>query len=125
MKSVVLVLLVAAACGKGGGAAAGGKRDRLLGSWKTGGLEPSAFTAAQTPVGKDCASGTVNNLDVLICTFATPDEAKQAQAAGYAWVGDTTGAVQVKGALVIAIADRRKADPSGRSINKLMKLAED
>jgi len=124
MRRWALVLLAASACGKGGGGASGGgARDAVIDAWKKGGLEPSPFTAAQTPVGKDCTSGTVNKVDVLICTFPSADEAKKAQDAGYAWVGDTTGAVQVKGSLVIAVADRRKADPSGRTINQLIKLA--
>ena len=122
MRTAVWIALACAACGKGGGAASGGK-DAVIAAWKQGGLEPSAFTPAQSPVGKDCASGTVNKVDVLICTFASPEEAKQAADAGLQWVGDTTGASRAKGALVIAASDRRKADPSGRTINQLFKLA--
>ena len=60
---------------------------------------------------------------MLVCAYATAEEAKAAQDLGLQWVGDTTGAAQAKGALVIAAADRHKADPSGRTINQLMKLA--
>jgi len=124
MKRVILIAIAAAACGKGGGSATGGgARDAVIDAWKKGGLEPSAFTPAQTTVGKDCAAGTVSKVDVLICVFPSEADAKQAQDAGLTWVGDTTGAAQAKGALVIAAADRRKADPNGRTINQIMKLA--
>jgi hypothetical protein len=123
MMRVILAALLVAACGKGDGVAGGGSRDGLLDVWKKGGLETSAFTASKSPVGKDCASGTVGKVDVLVCTFATADEAKAAQDAGLQWVGDTTGASQAKGTFLIAVADRRKADPSGKTINQIFKLA--
>lgn len=119
----LFVALALAACGKAPPPTGAAARDALVGAWKKGGLTPSAFTPATTKVGKDCQSGTVDKLDVLICTFPTEDAAKQAEDAGLQWVGDTTGASQAKGALLIAVADRHKADPSGRTINKLFELA--
>lgn len=117
-------VLVVAACGKGDGAAGGGgPRDAVIAAWKTGGLTPSAFTAASVSVGKDCQSGTVGAIDVLLCVYPTAEEAKAAADNGYAWVGEGTGTVQASGTVLIAIADRRKSDPSGRTINQLMKLA--
>lgn len=121
-----LMLLVAlAACGKGDGTGAGATpRDNLLAAWKTAGLAPSPFAAATgSPVGKDCATGTVNGIDVLVCNFASEADAKAATDAGLKWVGDTTGISQAKGTLLIAAADRKKADPSGTTINKLVKTA--
>lgn len=117
----IACLALGAACGKGDGTAA---RDHVLAAWKTAGLAPSAFTPAKdSPVGKDCSIGTVNNVDVLVCTFASADEAKAAQDAGLKWVGDTTGIAQAKGSVLIAAADRKKADPTGSTINKLAKTA--
>jgi hypothetical protein len=115
----VLVLVLVAACGKGGGP---DSRDALVDAWKKGGLDASAFTAAQSPVGKDCASGTVSKIEVLVCTFDTPDQAKAAQDAGLQWVGDTTGSSRAKGRFLIAVADRHKADPNGKTINQIFKL---
>lgn len=121
------VLLVAViACDKGSGVAggSGGPRDGVVAAWKAGGLSPSALTAASVPaVGKDCQSGTVGAIDVLLCVYPTAAEAKAAEDAGLTWVGDTTGAAQASGTVLIAISDRRKSDPSGRTINQLMKLA--
>ncbi|MBL0214317.1 MAG: hypothetical protein IPQ07_10560 [Myxococcales bacterium] len=119
-----------AACGKGDGPAPGaspagesGPRDAVIDAWKKGGLTPSPMTAATVTVGKDCQSGTVGAVDVLLCVFPSAAEAKVAEDAGLGWVGDATGASQAYGSVLVAVADRRKSDPSGRTINQLMKLA--
>ncbi|MFT3696062.1 MAG: hypothetical protein QM831_23190 [Kofleriaceae bacterium] len=122
MKRWFLVAALAACGGKGDGGAS--SRDALIAAWKSAGLAPSAFApAANSPVGKDCATGTVNNVDVMVCNFANEADAKAATDAGLKWVGDTTGISQAKGSLLIAAADRKKADPTGATINKLMKAA--
>lgn len=111
--------------GTGRGAAAEElSRDRLVDAWKKGGLLPSAFTAATVPAGTDCSSGTVNGVDVLVCQYKTPDEAKAAEPRGLDWVGESTGMSQAVGKVLVAASDRRKADPSGRTINALMKLSK-
>ncbi|HET9987736.1 MAG TPA: hypothetical protein VFQ65_04435 [Kofleriaceae bacterium] len=116
-----LVIILLAACGNGGGNAS---RDALIAAWKTGGLAPSAFTAVKdSPVGNDCQAGTVNNVDVMVCSYPTPDAAKAAQDLGLKWVGDTTGIATPKGSLLIVAADRKKADTKGTTINQLVKLA--
>ncbi|MEO8846688.1 MAG: hypothetical protein ABI591_27320 [Kofleriaceae bacterium] len=119
------ILVVVAACGKGDGTGTGSTpRDSVLAAWKTAGLAPSAFTAVQnSPVGKDCAQGTVNNIDVLVCNFASEAEATAAVDAGLKWVGDTTGISTPKGKVLVVAADRKKSDPSGATINKLMKTS--
>ena len=122
MKKLAFALLVVAACGKGG-ATGSAARDAVIDSWKKGGLDTSAFTATTSPVGKDCATGTVAKLDVLVCTFGSADEASKAANLGLQWVGDTTGSSQAKGAAVIAVADRHKQDPHGKTIAEIYKLA--
>jgi hypothetical protein len=128
MRSLVLLLALASCSkddGTGRGAATGElSRDRIVEAWKKGGLTPTPLTAATTPVGKDCQSGTVNGVDVLVCQFATPDEAKTAEAKGLEWVGEATGMAQASGKVLVAASDRRKSDPSGRTINQLMKLSK-
>ena len=120
MRTWVLIALAAlAACSKEKGATS---RDGVVAAWKKGGLEPSALTAAKTDVGSDCASGTVNKLDVLVCTFKSAKEAKLAEDKGLEWVGNHTGASRAQGELLIVVADRKKVDPQGKVINQVITL---
>jgi hypothetical protein len=131
MRAALLVLALAA-CGKSDSAASAGSdnpfgasdpREAVLDAWKKGGLTPSPLTPAAVAVGKDCQSGTVGALDVLLCVFPSKAEAKLSENAGLGWVGDATGASQAAGPVLVVVADRRKGDPSGRTINQMMKLA--
>ena len=127
MRSLVIIFIVAA-CSKDEGSSAmsaggSGARDALLAAWKQGGLTVSAMSPATVAAGKDCQTGTVNDIDVLVCVYASPAEAKSAENPGLAWVGETTGFSLARGAVLIAAADRRKRDPSGRTLNQLTKLA--
>jgi hypothetical protein len=119
MRSWLLVAIVVAGCGKGGGATS---RDGVVAAWKKGGLETSALTAAKTDVGSDCASGTVAKLDVLVCTFKSDKEAKEAEDRGLQWVGDNTGASKAQGEMLIVVADRKKVDPHGKVITQVITL---
>lgn len=128
MRSALLILLLVA-CSKDDGTgrgAAGGEltRDGVIAAWKKAGLSPSPMTAATVAAGKDCQTGTVNSVDVLVCQYATVDEAKAAEAKGLEWVGEATGMSQATGKVLVAAADRRKADPSGRTIDKVMKTSK-
>ena len=119
MRRALLVLVLLGACHKKSGPTS---RDGVIDAWKKGGLQPSEFTAAKSDLGKDCASGTVNKLDVLVCTYPTDKEAKAAEDAGLKWVGDTTGASRAQGDVLIVVADRKKADPNGKTINQIVTL---
>ncbi len=120
--SVVVAAGCSVSCGKGtpvGNAA----REAVLEAWKKEGLAASKLTPATTAAGKDCQAGTVGAIDVLLCVYPTDGEAKAAQDAGLSWVGETTGLAQARGTVLIALADRKNSDPSGKTINRLMKLA--
>ncbi len=126
---VFVLVLGALGCSKddgtGRGAASGElSRDRVTAAWKQAGLTVSPMTAATVGYGKDCQSGTVGGVDVVVCQYATPEESKTAEAPGLAWVGEATGMSQAAGKVLVVAADRRKADPSGRTINQVMKLSK-
>jgi hypothetical protein len=122
MRALLVVLVLVAAVGCSKEKKGPSSKDGVIEAWKKGGLEPSAFTEAKTDIGKTCSSGTVNKVDVLLCTFASEKEAKEAEEKGLQWVGDTTGASQAQGEMLIVAADRKKADPSGKTINQLLTL---
>lgn len=123
MTRLAFALVIAAAlaaCSKDGGG--GSARDDVVAAWKKAGLTPSAMTPDKTgAVGDDCVTGTVSGVDVVLCTFKKADDATAAVPKGYAWVGNTTGSAMVKGTLVLAVADRKSSDPSGRTINSITK----
>ena len=125
MRAIVFVVMALAACSKAGepDKAKATPRDAVVAAWTADKLVPSKLAAAPVAFAKDCQSGTVEGLDVLVCSFATPADAKAAEVPGLAWIGPATGASQAHGAALIVLADRKKADPNGRTINRLMKLA--
>jgi hypothetical protein len=135
MRLVLVALLVA--CGGSKDEPAGGSgstsapaddgpRADLIAAWKKAGLEVGAFASAQTDAGKNCQAGKVNKLDVLVCVYGKAADAKSSEDYGYKWiesVGGTTGTAQAHGVTLIAVADKAKTDPHGKTINQLMKLA--
>jgi len=137
--AILAAVIAIAACGKDDGqkgegsgdtakAAEGGEpeafpaADAVLDAWKDEDLEVDKLAAGKA-FGKNCRTGTVKGLDVAICAYDSPKAAQAAQDAGFSWVGSTTGSAWVSGSLVIAVADRAKADPTGKTINQLMKLS--
>jgi len=93
----------------------------VVDAWGKAGLKASAMTASATAFGKNCSAGTIDKIEVVICEYGNADEAKKAEKPGLDWVGGTTGAAWASGSLVIAVADRKKSDPQGKTINQLMK----
>ena len=138
---VILIGIIAAVAGKSGAgpssssssakvsngdtnaAPPSGAAADVIDAWKQAGLTVSAFTPADgKAVGGECSSGTVGGVDVVLCSFDDSAAAKKAEDAGYATVGSNTGVSLSNGSMLLIAADRRKADPSGRTINQLSKL---
>lgn len=109
--------------GGSGGAAGATPRDAVVEAWRAGKLAPSEMTPATVAFGKDCQAGSVNGVDALVCNFGSPAEAKAAEQPGLGWIGSATGASQAHGSALIVVADRKKADVNGKTINQLLKLA--
>ena len=130
--SRILILAALIGCGgKDDGASGGGgdgkasatPRDAVVDAWKQGGLEPGDLTAATVAFGKDCKTTAVGGVDVLLCNYDSADAAKKADASSNDWIaGAPTGSSFVSGKVLVVVADRKKADPDGKTINQLMKL---
>lgn len=120
MKAALLALV--AACGKSSDppAADVGPKEAAVAAWQKDGMTVGPL--ATSPVGADCATTVADKIDVLVCSYPTPDDAKHSADAMLKWVGDTTGSSQAIGSLVVAAADRHKVDASGRTINRLFKV---
>lgn len=123
--AMIASLAVVAGCSKEEGkpnTPTASSRDGVLEVWKKGGLAPSPLSATTVAFGKDCQSGKVNGVDVLLCEYPSEADAKAAEDQGYTWVGDTTGISRAAGKVLIVAADRSKADQNGRTLNQLTKL---
>ena len=109
--------------GKGAASSGGGNDDATVAAWKKAGLEVSALTDvdAKPYSAQKCSGGTVSGVDVVLCKYDTGEDAKAAEEPGLDQIGNATGASLAKGARLLVVADRRKADPSGRTIDTITK----
>jgi serine/threonine protein kinase len=126
---LVVVLLASRGCGddkdKQAGASPASFGD-LEDGWKAAGLTPGGFAPVdgQAFGNGQCKTGAVNGLDVTVCEYPSNPLAEVARPSGLAVVGAATGAAVVAGKRMLVVADRKKTDPSGRSIDKLIKVFE-
>lgn len=137
MRAASILVIAALGCGGGkddGGSGSGEAKateadkaasspaiDAVVDAWKKGGLEPAGM-APKKAFGKTCQSGTVKDVEVVLCEV--DGDKKAAEKAGFDWVGETTGSAWVAaGGVVVAVADRKKSDKDGKTINQLMKLS--
>jgi hypothetical protein len=131
MRTTILVLaaaLAAAGCeksdGKGAPPATMGGVDAVLDAWKQAGLTVGVFDPADGAKygGGECRAGQVNGIDAVLCHYASPELAKAAEAKGLEAVGEATGSSIAEGRVLLLVADRRKVDPEGRTINQTTKV---
>jgi len=116
--TVIVLAACLAACGKAGPS---GPTGEVIDAWKKAGLDASGFGSSDSKGigGGTCSSGKVSGIETTICEFGDADAAKKAEAAGLTQVGDATGAAIAQGKLLLVVADRTKADPTGKTIKQL------
>ena len=117
----LLLVTVALAAGCGDAAPPGGP-SAVFDAWKRAGLTVSTLTSSTPLAGGECRAGNANGVEVTLCTYADDKAATGAQPAGLAVVGDATGASLAQGTMLLVVADRRKTDPTGKTINQLTKV---
>ena len=95
----------------------------FVAAWKAAGFESSEFQpmAGAGIAGGTCVAGQVNKLEAVLCRYQDEAAAKGAEAAGFTYIGETTGTALSKGSHLLVIADRNKADPSGKTLDKVAK----
>lgn len=127
---LALALAVAVSgCSKDDAAAGTGKGpppddDALVAKWKQAGLEVSPLTDvdAATYGATKCRGGTVGGVDVTLCSYDSGEDAAAAQDAALAVLeksGVTTASAIPRGKSLLVVSDKRKSDPSGRTINAI------
>jgi hypothetical protein len=114
MRRIVLLSIVFAACGNSGPAG------DFTNAWKLAGLDPQGFTTVDAKtLGGKCQAGKVSGVETTLCEFDNAEAAKQAEPAGLAQVGDTTGAALAQGKYLLVLADRGRTDPNGKKIRDI------
>ncbi len=68
---------------------------------------------------RTCRAGAVHDLDLILCELDEGVEPKKAEEAGLKVVGETTGTALASGRVLLILADRRGADPSGKRMNEI------
>jgi hypothetical protein len=91
---------------------------------KDAGRNVSAFTDTDAAAlgAKRCQSGTIDGIQALLCEYGGKDAATQGLAAAQTWLADApTGLALQHEIVVLALADRSGADPSGKSLDAISK----
>jgi hypothetical protein len=77
-------------------------------------VDPGRFSAQK------CAGGTLDGVEAVVCEFGSPQAVALGKKAGEDWVAQAaTGAVLANGNTLLAIADRARSDPNGKTIHKV------
>ena len=137
MKTRILVGLTGLAmlvgCSKGGAGAPGDRphvdgtthTDQVLDAWKGAGLQPETFTSIDPAAYRAgyCAQDKVGGVDTIICEYrddSSLDGAKKAIQDEWNREGVHTGVAMRTKRTLLAVADRAKVDPNGKTIAKLV-----
>jgi hypothetical protein len=97
--------------------------DDVVDAWKSAGLNPGSFVAIDPMAYRAgyCSQGTLGGIDALICEYADDDSldrAKKTIQDMWNKEGIHTGVEVRTKRTLIAVADRQKADPNGKTIAK-------
>lgn len=119
---LALALVTSLACG-GDGDGSKASADAVVAAWKAAKLDVSAMTDVDPKPysATTCRGGTVSGIDVVVCSYGSGEDAQAAEDLGLAQIGSATGAALVRGTRLLVVADRRKVDPSGRTIDAITK----
>jgi len=92
-------------------------------AWKKAGHEVGELKPVEVRVaGGKGSAGTVSGFEATLCEFENETKATQAQASGLDLVANNVGASISAGKMLLVVADRRKADPTGRRLNEIIKV---
>jgi hypothetical protein len=90
-----------------------GKKGLKVGEFKT--ADAKRYKA------KECVEGEIEGLDILLCRFEDEKAAKNAEARLLRFTGKAlSGAVRYKDSTAMVVADNKKTDIKGKTINRLL-----
>ena len=119
--AILLALVAAAGCSKK--PTEGGVRlEQVSESFNSAGLKADNFTPTDPTRfnATKCVAGRVEDIDTVVCEYGSMDALALGKKAGEQWAsGANTAAVLGNGRTVLAVADRERVDPNGKTIHKI------
>jgi len=101
--------------------------DEVLTAFRNAGLTPDGFAAVK-PIPAHatyCEHGKVNAIDTTLCEYRDDqalDKAVQEIKAGWARIDAHTGVVVRAKRTLLAVVDRERREPSGKTINQMLNV---
>ncbi len=124
MPRLLLICVLAAACSSK--PTPGGIRlDQVTKALESGGIKtaplettsPTKFSALK------CVTGMLDNLETVVCEYGSREAVLAGRKAAEGWVGSATTAIVLDNGLTMLVAaDRGRADPNGKQLNKMAAL---
>jgi hypothetical protein len=100
--------------------------DEVLTAWRNAGLAPEGFAPVKPAPNSAayCEHGTVGRVDTLVCEYASDEALAQGirqVKEGWARVDAHTGVVLAAKRTTMAVVDRERREPSGKTIGQMTK----
>jgi hypothetical protein len=101
--------------------------DEVLAAWHNAGLETKEFAPIQpAPSGAAyCEHGMVGGVDAVVCEYASDEaltQGLQQVKEGWARVDAHTGVILQTKRTTMAVVDRERREPSGKTISQMVKV---
>jgi hypothetical protein len=101
--------------------------DQVLAAWRNAGLVPEGFGPMNPKVESAtyCEHGKVSGVDTTVCEFEndqTLDVGVQKVREGWARIDAHTGVVVRAKNTLLAVVDRERREPSGKTINQIINV---
>jgi hypothetical protein len=121
-RAIAVAALVLAACSSKPASTGGAQLKQVNDAFLAAGFKLDSFHATDAArfAARVCVNGSLDGVDTVVCEFANHDAVAAGRRAAEDWVATaTTGAVLDNGVVMLAVADRGRADPNGKTIHRI------
>ncbi len=94
-----------------------GSQQAVIAAWDRAGLDPGGFGPVDgSRLGGDCTSGAIRGVEVTLCEFDDDTSAHKAKSRARKLIGSAKGKAIAHGSLLLAVADRMRADSAAETM---------